>query len=479
MAFANATIKTTGNNTVNTSVNKPAEPSLVKAEAGKTPKKVTLSTASKPRAKGRFSLKNVHRYKLVLSAIIGCVAAFTLFNMHNSRYSYDFKEYYAVSDLKSVDLIAIALKRELTADDKKKLAMQYEQNLLDVDVQTVRQELADLNGINYEQWSEVVVKLNSRTDIIKANKTKEFIKVNRLSALHIEQITAMRTSEEFVSPVPNAQQTEALKGVTMFKAGNRAAISTAYVHFKVASELNYWPAKQIIVELERLLPPEQIAELQYKLKEALLAAGIVPEVNEEELKASATNEEEETKEPEELTEEEKEAAKQEELKAAEAAAVAKKAEETQRNVQRELDVNTLLNAIHQRIIDNNYVIPTSLEGLESGKELCSTAFALCNGAKAIVEELLRDTFIQAIPVDPLANDKNYSGYKITINNQTLTVTALKYENGKFSKGVTLQEPVEASVSQSQESSESSASSYFRVNKRAIRENFEWYQKRFD
>lgn len=480
MAFANATIKTTNNNAPNTAplgpvaaVNKPAEQPAKTAAIAKVSAKKTI--------KQRFSFKNVHRYKLVLSGIIGCIAALTSYSIHNSRYVYELQSYYAVSEYESVDLAAMARNRILTEKDKVILANKYEQAFIDVDIQAVRLELAELDGINYEQWSDVLAKIDNRVTAVKNNRTAAFIKENNLSDLHIEQINAVRASDDFAIPQPNDQQALALKGVTMLKVGKREAMSTAYVDFKVAAELGDWAAQKIADELERLLPPEQIAEVRFQLEDALLAAGITPEPTEEELKAAAepepTEEEEEEKE---LTEEEQAALEQEKLKEAAALAAAKAAEAKERNVQREADVQTLANAIHQRVIDNDYVIPASLQGLETGKELCATTFALCNGAKAIVEELLSGkdstTYMPAIPVDSLSKDKGYSGYKITVSGQTLTITSLYYENGKYSKTIDMVAPEPEVTPATQESSESS---YFRVNKRAIRENFDWYQKRFE
>lgn len=371
MAFANANIQPKG---TTTPVVQSATPVAGVSASINTTQKSTPALLPKKGA------KKIHTYKIVLTAIISSIAAFSLQSMYNSRFTVELKEYYVSNTYAPVDLDAIARARTLSEADVLQLALEFERRLQDAEVQAVLQELQAMEGVNYEQWPQVKEAIVQKTAQVQLVKTTEFINDKRLSDEHIAQITAARSAEGFVKPELNPIQITAVNGVQEFKKGTRSAMATAYVQFKVDAELGYELATQISTEFERLLPPEQIAGVQRQLEDALLAAGIVPKTVAEDLQAAA---------PEEVVAEVPEEVVVEEVDPLKAVGVAEVVEVVQVPV----------------VVNPPIVVP--------------------------------EPVAEVVPVEPVTEEA-------------------------------VEEP-----------QSSSSSSYFRVNKRALRENFDWYQKRFE
>ncbi len=100
-----------------------------------------------------------------------------------------------------------------------------------------------------------------------------------------------------------------------------------------------------------------------------------------------------------------------------------------RNSERSVDVNTILNGVYQYAIDNDGVLPSSIDG--TATEICKTDEADCTGL--IDLSVLTDggTYLTAIPTDPQGGtDPAGAGYTIMENtNGRITVSAPKAENG--------------------------------------------------
>lgn len=100
-----------------------------------------------------------------------------------------------------------------------------------------------------------------------------------------------------------------------------------------------------------------------------------------------------------------------------------------RNAQRRVDVNSILNAVHQYAIDNNGTYP---DGLSSGVsyEICKTDAPNCSGFIDLSQLTTNAKYLTAIPVDPSGVLDNGTNYQISIdsNSNRVTITALAAEN---------------------------------------------------
>ncbi len=99
-----------------------------------------------------------------------------------------------------------------------------------------------------------------------------------------------------------------------------------------------------------------------------------------------------------------------------------------KNIQRKVDINTILNTIYQYAIDNNGVIPPTV--LSTNIEICKTSAVSCSGLVDLAVLTTSSKYIVSMPVDPLGGSTNGTGYFIqkTINNR-ITISAPHAENG--------------------------------------------------
>jgi prepilin-type N-terminal cleavage/methylation domain-containing protein len=70
-----------------------------------------------------------------------------------------------------------------------------------------------------------------------------------------------------------------------------------------------------------------------------------------------------------------------------------------RNAQRWSDINAILNAVHQYIIDNNGTLPSSIT--TSGNEICKTNATSCTGLVDLSVLTTNETYLVSIPIEPL------------------------------------------------------------------------------
>jgi len=97
-----------------------------------------------------------------------------------------------------------------------------------------------------------------------------------------------------------------------------------------------------------------------------------------------------------------------------------------RNAQRNVDVNTILNAVYQYALDNNGALPTDITSTVT--EICkSDGIAVCTSLVDLTD--LIDTYIVAIPADPTGVTINGVGYTISSTaSGRVTVDAPDAEN---------------------------------------------------
>jgi type IV pilus assembly protein PilA len=80
-----------------------------------------------------------------------------------------------------------------------------------------------------------------------------------------------------------------------------------------------------------------------------------------------------------------------------------------RNAQREVDVNTILNAVWQYSIDNNGTIPSGITA--TATEICKTG-GTCTGLVDLGVLTTNEEYLVSIPVDPTGESTNGAGYEI-------------------------------------------------------------------
>jgi prepilin-type N-terminal cleavage/methylation domain-containing protein len=97
-----------------------------------------------------------------------------------------------------------------------------------------------------------------------------------------------------------------------------------------------------------------------------------------------------------------------------------------RNAQRRADVNTILNATYQYVIDGNGVLPTTITTTDT--EICKTE-ATCSSRIDLSVLTDDEEYLTAMPTDPTGSSTNGTGYYIskTANNR-ITVSAPSAEN---------------------------------------------------
>jgi type IV pilus assembly protein PilA len=100
-----------------------------------------------------------------------------------------------------------------------------------------------------------------------------------------------------------------------------------------------------------------------------------------------------------------------------------------RNAQRRVDVNTILNAVHQYALDNNGAYPS---GLSTGTtfEICKTDAQSCSGFLDLASLTTNAKYLTAMPIDPSGTTDNGTRYSITVEatSNRVTVTAPNAEN---------------------------------------------------
>ena len=98
-----------------------------------------------------------------------------------------------------------------------------------------------------------------------------------------------------------------------------------------------------------------------------------------------------------------------------------------RNAQRQSDVNTILNAVYQYVIDGN-AIPGDITN--SATEICVTG-GTCTGLVDLSVLTDSEAYLVSIPLDPTGSSTNGAGYEISkTGNARVTVSAPDAENGE-------------------------------------------------
>jgi prepilin-type N-terminal cleavage/methylation domain-containing protein len=104
-----------------------------------------------------------------------------------------------------------------------------------------------------------------------------------------------------------------------------------------------------------------------------------------------------------------------------------------RDSRRYTDVNNLLTAIHQYVIDNDGALPTGLAADNTTLEFgtCTTGNASCTGVTDCVDlSTPLAAYMASIPADPQNSDAATTGYTVTVNtNNQITVDACNAEAG--------------------------------------------------
>lgn len=98
-----------------------------------------------------------------------------------------------------------------------------------------------------------------------------------------------------------------------------------------------------------------------------------------------------------------------------------------RNSQRDVDVNTILNAVYQYSLDNNGNLPTSIT--TTAGEICRTG-GTCTGLIDLSVLTLNETYLVSMPIDPSGGSTNGVGYQVAQStNGRVTVTSPDAELG--------------------------------------------------
>ncbi len=100
-----------------------------------------------------------------------------------------------------------------------------------------------------------------------------------------------------------------------------------------------------------------------------------------------------------------------------------------RNAQRVGDVNKILGAVNQYMVDNNGVFPENIT--EEGGEICRTEASSCEGLIDLSVLTENERYLITIPVDPRVEGDNSSGYQILVTeNGRVSVYAPYAEGGQ-------------------------------------------------
>lgn len=103
-----------------------------------------------------------------------------------------------------------------------------------------------------------------------------------------------------------------------------------------------------------------------------------------------------------------------------------------RNARRWTDVNSLLTAVHEYIVDNNGALPTGLTTTEKqlgtcvsgGASVCTTAAAACLDLSTLLAK-----YLKSIPIDHSGGSASTTYYSVVTDaNSLVTVKACNAEN---------------------------------------------------
>jgi len=98
------------------------------------------------------------------------------------------------------------------------------------------------------------------------------------------------------------------------------------------------------------------------------------------------------------------------------------------NTQRQADINTILNAVHQYSIDNQGALPASITTTQT--EICKTG-GTCTGLVDLGVLTTNQTYLASLPFDPTGSSTNGAGYEILKSaNNRVTVVAPDAELGE-------------------------------------------------
>ncbi len=115
-----------------------------------------------------------------------------------------------------------------------------------------------------------------------------------------------------------------------------------------------------------------------------------------------------------------------------------------RDARRTSDVDSILTAIHQSIVDNKGSLPTNMPAagttaqLGTGAAGCATYGTAACGTEAACADLMTgainiSTYLKSVPSDPLATDANETGYSAVVDaNGIVTVTSCAAEGSAIS-----------------------------------------------
>jgi len=100
---------------------------------------------------------------------------------------------------------------------------------------------------------------------------------------------------------------------------------------------------------------------------------------------------------------------------------------TSRNAKRQADVNAILSAVYQYLVDEERLPSTIPSG--TAREICATDSADCDGAISL--DVLTGAYIVRIPADPqLADTATGTNYWIVRSGNRITVSAPGAEEGE-------------------------------------------------
>ncbi|MDD5639507.1 MAG: type II secretion system protein [Candidatus Pacebacteria bacterium] len=98
-----------------------------------------------------------------------------------------------------------------------------------------------------------------------------------------------------------------------------------------------------------------------------------------------------------------------------------------RNAQRRIDVNTILNAIHQYAIDRDGLIPVTIT--TTATPICRSGFV--NNCVDLAVLTVGQEYLTDIPVDPSSSLSYSSGYTVMKNVNNRIVVAAPLAEGTF------------------------------------------------
>lgn len=107
-----------------------------------------------------------------------------------------------------------------------------------------------------------------------------------------------------------------------------------------------------------------------------------------------------------------------------------------RNSRRWSDVNNIITAVHEYIVDNKGTLPTGLSTSMTATQLgscLSGGATLCTGAAAVCVNLTTPLakYLKSMPLDPKDGVASTTAYKVEVDaNNIVTVSACSAENGE-------------------------------------------------